>query len=124
MFYSYSVSEITILETHISWVILTGPFAYKIKKPVDLGFLDFSTLTLRYQACLDVQSSLRTLKDRIAHRAEQRADASEATLSVLLQQQREKEPLGEDEQKVTITINSEESLDPRIIFQDLLKSKC
>jgi len=72
---------------------------------------------------LDVQSSLRTLKDRISHRLEQRADASEATLSVLLQQQREKEPLGEDEQKVTITINSEKSLDPRIIFQDLLKSK-
>ena len=73
---------------------------------------------------LDVQSSLRTLKDGIAHRAEQRTDTLEATLSVLLQRQREKEPLGEDEQKVTITINSEESLDPRIIFQDLLKSKC
>ena len=51
--YSHSVSEITILETHISWVILTGPFAYKIKKPIDLGFLNFSTLTLRYQACLN-----------------------------------------------------------------------
>ena len=51
--YSHPVSEIRILETHISWVILTGLFAYKIKKPVDLGFLDFSTLTLRYQACLE-----------------------------------------------------------------------
>ena len=73
---------------------------------------------------LDVQSSLRTLKDRIAHRAQQRADASEATLSVLLQQQREKEPLGEDEQKVAITINSEEYFDSRIVLQNLLKPKC
>ena len=47
------MTQITIQETHISWVLLTGPFAYKIKKPVDLGFVDFSTLTLRYQACLE-----------------------------------------------------------------------
>ena len=29
---------------HISWVLLTGEYAYKFKKPVDLGFVDFSTL--------------------------------------------------------------------------------
>lgn len=40
-----------LIETHISWVILAGPFAYKIKKPVDLGFLDFSTLELRRHFC-------------------------------------------------------------------------
>ena len=34
-------------QTHISAVFLAGPFAYKIKKPVDLGFLDFSTLEKR-----------------------------------------------------------------------------
>ena len=28
-----------VLETHISWVLLTGEYAYKIKKPVDLGFV-------------------------------------------------------------------------------------
>ena len=33
-----------MLETHISWVLLAGDYAYKIKKPVNLGFLDFSTL--------------------------------------------------------------------------------
>ncbi|MFN3495385.1 MAG: AAA family ATPase, partial [Hydrogenophaga sp.] len=38
-------------ETHISWVLLAGPFAYKIKKPVKLPFMDFSTLALRRAAC-------------------------------------------------------------------------
>jgi aminoglycoside phosphotransferase family enzyme/gluconate kinase len=44
---------VQLAETHISWVLLTGEVAYKIKKPVDLGFLDFSTLALRQQACED-----------------------------------------------------------------------
>lgn len=38
-------------ETHISWVILTKAYAFKIKKPVKLSFLDFSTLALRRQLC-------------------------------------------------------------------------
>ena len=38
---------VALIETHISWVLLTGEFAYKIKKPVDLGFLDFTTLESR-----------------------------------------------------------------------------
>ena len=38
-------------ETHISWVLLTGRDAYKLKKAVDLGFLDFSTLELRRFFC-------------------------------------------------------------------------
>lgn len=37
--------------THISWVILTEDFAFKIKKPVKLPFLDFSTLALRKFYC-------------------------------------------------------------------------
>ena len=40
-----------LLETHISWVLLTGEFAYKIKKPVDLGFLDFTTPEVRKHYC-------------------------------------------------------------------------
>ena len=43
--------DLEILETHISWVVLTGPYAYKIKKPVDLGFLDFTTLDRRRHFC-------------------------------------------------------------------------
>lgn len=38
-------------ETHISWVLLTPQYAFKIKKPVKLSFLDFSTLTLRKKSC-------------------------------------------------------------------------
>ncbi len=39
-------------ETHISWVYLTDQDAFKIKKPVSLGFLDFSSLAKRRRACL------------------------------------------------------------------------
>ena len=49
--YDHAVTEIQLIETHISWVILTGGYAYKIKKPVDLGFLDFSTLEKRAFCC-------------------------------------------------------------------------
>jgi aminoglycoside phosphotransferase family enzyme len=49
--YSHPVGRIELLETHISWVILTGEYAYKIKKPVDLGFLDFRTLERRRHYC-------------------------------------------------------------------------
>src|SRR5690606_33165273 len=38
-------------ETHISWVILCDDFVYKIKKPVDYSFLNFSTLNLRKHYC-------------------------------------------------------------------------
>jgi len=49
--FDHPVTEIKLIETHISWVILTGDFAYKIKKPVDFGFLDFSTLDKRRDFC-------------------------------------------------------------------------
>ena len=42
--YPHAVDEIRLVETHLSWVFLTGPFAYKVKKPVSLDFVDFSTL--------------------------------------------------------------------------------
>ena len=40
-----------VIETHISWVLLTGPYAYKIKKPMDFGFLDFTSLDKRRFYC-------------------------------------------------------------------------
>src|SRR3989338_7950313 len=51
--YGHAITQIELIETHISWVLLTGEYAYKIKKPMNLGFLDFSTLALRQQACAD-----------------------------------------------------------------------
>lgn len=44
-------APVEIVETHISWVLLTDGFAYKIKKALDLGFLDFSTLEKRQRCC-------------------------------------------------------------------------
>ena len=46
-------SAVRVVETHISWVLLAGETAYKIKKPVDFGFLDFSTLASRQRFCLE-----------------------------------------------------------------------
>lgn len=59
--YPHPVKEITLLQTHISWVFLTGPFAYKVKKPMNFGFLDFSSLNKRKRACLDELSLNRRL---------------------------------------------------------------
>jgi aminoglycoside phosphotransferase family enzyme len=50
--YEHPIESIEIRETHISWVYLTGSFAYKVKKAVKFGdILDFSTLELRKQFC-------------------------------------------------------------------------
>lgn len=49
--YPHPVSQIHVAETHISWVALTGDWAYKLKKPVNFGFVDFTTLDLRQAAC-------------------------------------------------------------------------
>ncbi|MBX3448499.1 MAG: AAA family ATPase [Planctomycetaceae bacterium] len=49
--YDHAVSSPQLLETHISWVILTGEYAYKLKKPVDFGFVDFTTLARRKHFC-------------------------------------------------------------------------
>ena len=49
--YPHPVKRVELLETHISWVILTGSYAYKIKKPVNLGFLDFTSLAARRHYC-------------------------------------------------------------------------
>jgi aminoglycoside phosphotransferase family enzyme/predicted kinase len=49
--YSYPVKDVEVHQTHISAVFLAGPHAYKIKKPVSPGFLDFSTLDKRRHFC-------------------------------------------------------------------------
>nr|WP_284709418.1 bifunctional aminoglycoside phosphotransferase/ATP-binding protein [Marinobacter sediminum] len=49
--YDHPVEDFQVIETHISQVILTGDYAYKIKKPMDFGFLDFSTLERRKHFC-------------------------------------------------------------------------
>lgn len=49
--FGHALGRLRVLETHISWIILTGDYAYKIKKPVSFGFLDFSTLDKRHYYC-------------------------------------------------------------------------
>ncbi|HEX7081346.1 MAG TPA: AAA family ATPase [Gammaproteobacteria bacterium] len=49
--YPNPADSVELIETHISWVLLAGAFAYKIKKPVKLPFLDFSTLEQRRRFC-------------------------------------------------------------------------
>lgn len=51
--FPHPVLQLRKIETHASWVILTGDFAYKIKKPVNFGFLDFSSLERRHLCCME-----------------------------------------------------------------------
>lgn len=62
--YPHPVKQVQMLETHISWIFLAGRYAYKVKKPVNFGFLDFSDLTKRRFYC---QEELR-LNRRLAPR--------------------------------------------------------
>jgi hypothetical protein len=51
--YPHPVGTVRLIETHISWVLIADEFAYKVKKPIDLGFLDFSTLDRRRFCCAE-----------------------------------------------------------------------
>lgn len=59
--YPHAVKSVRRIDTHISVVLLTGEYAYKLKKPVRLPFLDFSSLQQRHALCLhEVQLNRRT----------------------------------------------------------------
>ena len=49
--FRHYVETIEVIESDLAWVVLTGQYAYKIKKPLGLYFLDASTLELREQLC-------------------------------------------------------------------------
>jgi aminoglycoside phosphotransferase family enzyme/predicted kinase len=49
--YPHPAARVEVVETHISWVLLAGDYAYKIKKPVVLPFLDYGSLDKRRAAC-------------------------------------------------------------------------
>jgi aminoglycoside phosphotransferase family enzyme len=51
--YPHPADDLRLHETHISWVILAGPFAYKIRKPVNLGFVDFTSAAARLEDCIN-----------------------------------------------------------------------
>jgi aminoglycoside phosphotransferase family enzyme/predicted kinase len=49
--YPHRPTEVRVIQTHISWVFVASPFVFKVKKPVNLSFLDFSTLDRRQHFC-------------------------------------------------------------------------
>src|SRR5947208_13394469 len=49
--YPHGPPEVRSIQTHISWVFIAPPFVFKVKKAVNLGFLDFSTLEKRRHFC-------------------------------------------------------------------------
>lgn len=51
--YSHPVRSVELVETHISWILLTGEFAYKIKRPVQYAFIDMRALERRAFLCLE-----------------------------------------------------------------------
>ena len=51
--YPHKVSEVQVIQTHISVVFITDEKVYKVKKPVNFGFLDFTTLDRRQHFCFE-----------------------------------------------------------------------
>lgn len=51
--YRHETDTIRLVETHCAWVLLTGQYVYKVKKPVNFGFLDYSTLEKRHFYCTE-----------------------------------------------------------------------
>jgi len=49
--YPHRPRKVSSIQTHVSWVFIASPFVFKVKKPVDLGFLDFRTLEKRSHFC-------------------------------------------------------------------------
>ncbi len=64
-FYPHPVQSVTLKETHISKVFLTGELVYKVKKAVNLGFLDFSTVSKRHHCCEQEVSLNRRLAEGV-----------------------------------------------------------
>jgi aminoglycoside phosphotransferase family enzyme/predicted kinase len=62
--YPHAVNTVQVIETHISWLLLAGDYAYKIKKALDLGFLDYSGLEARRFCCAEeIRLNRRTAPD-------------------------------------------------------------
>ncbi len=62
--YPHPVDRIDLGQTHISYLLFAGDFVYKVKKPVDMGFLDFSTLERRQHFCEEEVRLNRRLCER------------------------------------------------------------
>jgi aminoglycoside phosphotransferase family enzyme/predicted kinase len=65
--YAHPVPQLEVKQTHISLVFLAGPFVYKVKKPVALGFVDYSTLEKRKHYCEEEVRLNRRLARDVYH---------------------------------------------------------
>ena len=80
--YPHRPEKVELVETHISWVLLAGDLVYKVKKPADFGFLDFTTVEKRLHFCNEeVRLNRRLCPDVYLGVSEVTADGS-GTLSV------------------------------------------
>lgn len=62
--YPATAKNVQLIETHISWILLAGPYAYKIKKALDLGFLNYVDLAARRAGCEEeIRLNRRTAPD-------------------------------------------------------------
>lgn len=68
--YPHEVDRIRLIQTHISWIFIAADLVYKVKKPVDFGFLDFTTLEKRRHFCHEEIRLNRRLCPEIYLRAE------------------------------------------------------
>jgi len=95
--YDHPVQQVQLLETHISWILLTGSFAYKLRKPLNLGFVDQSTperrrhgaeeeLRLNRRLCPDLYLGLRPVYGPV-EQASLRPRPGAAVIDVAVQMQ-------------------------------------
>ncbi|MDQ3922524.1 MAG: aminoglycoside phosphotransferase, partial [Actinomycetota bacterium] len=63
--YPWRPATVELVETHVSWVFLSGDRVVKVKKPVSYGFVDHTTLESRRRSCEDEVRLNRRLTDRV-----------------------------------------------------------
>jgi uncharacterized protein len=63
--YPHEADNVELVQTHVSYVLLAGEYVYKLKKPLDLGFLDYSTLDRRKLMCEEEVRLNRRLCDNV-----------------------------------------------------------
>ncbi|MFO7892398.1 MAG: AAA family ATPase [Longimicrobiales bacterium] len=65
--YPHPVDSVCVVQTHISAVFLVGPYAYKVKKPVEFDFVDFGTVERRCHFCHEEVRLNRRLAPEVYH---------------------------------------------------------
>jgi aminoglycoside phosphotransferase family enzyme len=63
--FPHEAQRVRLIETHISWVLLAGRYAYKIKKALDMGFLNFTSVEARRYYCYEEIRLNRRLATKI-----------------------------------------------------------